>query len=347
MKHPNNKNTYIRIVLLILLMLTLFYTGRIVVGVIELTKLNQNSAITDPNQLTYSDKLNAYALAMPWENITPIYDQNGVVVVDYSKTTIQGLHSIEYNPGAIAQFSLAFYNQYQLTGSEEYREHFLTQLDWLVTHYVDDPSHQSAVWKYEFEVPQHGVNYTGWASGLAQGVAISALLRGYQMMGNEEYLSVAEKAVNSMVVPVDQGGVAFLNGDDLFFEEVPSANHILNGDVFALLGVYEYWLVTDSDAAKDMVDKNITTLKKWLPQYDLGYWSRYSLDKETFGNHYTIASPGYHDLHIDMLELLYVISGDTYFADMKAQWEKDQIGIPAYFISASRVIYADYQFLFK
>jgi heparosan-N-sulfate-glucuronate 5-epimerase len=347
MEHSGLRRKLLRIIGLIITIAALLYMGRIVFGVIELTNLRRYSRITDENQVVHSNTLKPYMLPVLCDESRTTYDQNGIIIVDYSKTTIQGMQSIEYNPGTIAQFALCFYNQYKSTGEEIYRDRFLTQLEWLMTHYVEDPDHHAVFWKHAFKIPQHDVNYTGWASGLTQGVAISALLRGYQMTGNEAYLTAAGKAVNSMIVPLDQGGVAYLAGDDLFFEEVPSGDHILNGNVFGLLGVYEYWLVTKSDSAKEMVDKNIATLKKWLPQFDLGFCSRYSLDQETFRNHWTIASPSYHDLHIDMLQILYDISGDNYFLEMKTRWQSYQNGFPFYLIEASKVIYTDFQLLSK
>ena len=347
MEYSDSKNRFIKIVLYVGITAILLYSGRIAFGVRELTKLKHFSRITALSQLEFSGTLNAYALPLLCDDSSTTYDRKGVIVVDYSKSTLQGLHSIEYNPGTIAQFSLCFYNQYKSTGLEDYRRRFLVQLDWLMTHYVNDPEHNYVVWQYDFTVPQHGVNHTGWVSGLTQGVAISALLRGYQMTGQDVYLAVAQKALNSMVIPLDRGGVAYQEDDNLFFEEVPSGNHILNGDIFALLGVYEYWLVTKSDTAQNMVEMNIATLKRWLPRYDLGYWSRYSLDRETIINHWTIASPEYHDLHIDMLQLLYRISGDSYFSDMQVRWENYQNGIPSFLIGASRVVYIDFQLLSK
>ena len=45
------------------------------------------------------------------------------------------------------------------------------------------------------------------------------------------------------------------------------------------------------------MDQSVNTLKRMLSKYDRGYWSSYDLKG-------TIASPAYHDLHIELLKVM-------------------------------------------
>ena len=58
-----------------------------------------------------------------------------------------------------------------------------------------------------------------------------------------------------------------------------------------------------------------SSLKKQLMKYDAGYWSYY--DEKG-----ALASPFYHDLHINQLKALQRISSDDVLASFIDKWEK-------------------------
>nr|MBC8526075.1 hypothetical protein [Candidatus Cloacimonadota bacterium] len=94
--------------------------------------------------------------------------------------------------------------------------------------------------------------------------------------------------------------------------EVPTL--VLNGMIFSLCGVYDFIRVfPENKLAKKIFDDGIATLKKILPEYDLGYWSRYNLCKSDWYPEIDPATIGYQRLHITQLEMLYKLTNEEIF----------------------------------
>ncbi len=151
-------------------------------------------------------------------------------------------------------------------------------------------------WRYPVPVPRYRVT-PGWYSAMAQGLAASVLLRALELTGEKSYQDAADGAVRLLLSPVNAGGCSHY--DPLgrpFLEECPADPpcHILNGAVFALIGLAEHDAChcgrhTSPAAAQRLADS--------LPDFDLGYWSRYDLRFRV------PATLPYHSLHISLLEV--------------------------------------------
>lgn len=48
---------------------------------------------------------------------------------------------------------------------------------------------------------------------------------------------------------------------------------VLNGMIFALEGIYDFWLITGDDMARMIFEKGILALRAELPRYDAWGWS--------------------------------------------------------------------------
>jgi heparosan-N-sulfate-glucuronate 5-epimerase len=103
--------------------------------------------------------------------------------------------------------------------------------------------------------------------------------------------------MQSFFIEVKNGGVTYKNPETggWWYEEYPNPDpndRVLNGFIFALLGVHEYYERTGNKDAKYLFDKGIIELKNHLSDYDTGEWTYY----DQVGN---IASIGYHSLHVN------------------------------------------------
>ena len=136
-------------------------------------------------------------------------------------------------------------------------------------------------------------------SAMAQGEAMSVLVRAFSATGEDGYLEGARRALAPMLLPIEKGGTSWRTPEGLILEEVPfrEPKTILNGWVFALYGLYDLALADGSADARDALDDTLSALSKRLEAYDAGFWSFY----DTSG---TLASPFYHRLHIAQLEAL-------------------------------------------
>jgi heparosan-N-sulfate-glucuronate 5-epimerase len=248
------------------------------------------------------------------------YDSAGVPQLDY-----RGKIGRQYNPIAIAQYGLGNYNLLCRTGSAESRNKFFRVADWLVAHLEKNPQ-GLAVWNHHFDWEYRDTLRAPWYSALAQGQAISLLVRAHQLelnkdSGNARYLDAAQQALASFFKPVAEGGVTFTDEKgDIWFEEyiVSPPTHILNGFIWAAWGVYDYFLATQDHSAQDLFARAVRTLTRNLDRYDLGFWSLY----EQSGTRLPmVASPFYHQLHIVQLRVMHRLTGEDKFARVADRWE--------------------------
>lgn len=243
------------------------------------------------------------------------FDASGIPQLDY-----HGHIGLQYNPIAIAQFGLGNYNLWRRTGDAERRNKFFVIADWLASH-LEPNAHGLPVWNHHFDWEYRDTLKAPWYSGLAQGQGISVLVRAHKESGEWRYLDAAQQAFASFQRAIDEGGVAFTDeSGDLWFEEyiVSPPTHILNGFIWSLWGVYDYFLATQDLTAEKLFCHGVRTLLHNLDRYDLGFWSLY----EQSGTRLPmIASQFYHRLHIVQLRVMHRLTGEEAFARVAGRWE--------------------------
>jgi hypothetical protein len=244
------------------------------------------------------------------------YDAKGIPMLDY-----HGAIGRQYNPIAVAQWGLGNYNLLRRTGHPSRREKVVRCADWLLMT-LDQNSSGVWVWSHHFDWEYRDRLRAPWYSGLAQGQAISLLLRAHLETGNANYLGAARDAFKAFERAVDDGGVAFTDAKgDWWIEEyiVRPPTHILNGFIWALWGVYDMFLVTGENAHRALYERGAKTLERNLQTYDTGFWSLY----EQSGTRLKmLASPFYHRLHIVQLRVMHRLTGSTVFAKVADRWEQ-------------------------
>ena len=256
------------------------------------------------------------------------YDASGIPMLDY-----HGVIGLQYNPIAIAQWGLANYNRFCENGNEARWQKTLKAADWLTAN-LEQNAHGLWVWNHHFDWDYRDTLKAPWYSGLAQGQGLSLLLRAdahsrahlHAYPEDEKYQRAAEKAFVALTRPIAEGGVLFEDraGEDrrhgLWIEEylVDPPTHILNGFMWALWGVFDFWLARADASAKEIFDLGVETLVHNLAQFDTGYWSLY----EQSGTRLKmLASPFYHQLHVVQLRVMYKLTGDACFAAVAERWE--------------------------
>lgn len=251
-------------------------------------------------------------------------DDDGVIMLDYG-----GDLGIQYNPNAIAQAALGYYELYldavesgNEADKEKYAGLFLTQANWFINHgrtVKDD----ILLWEYEFAFEFREPLKSPWRSALAQGQAISVLIRAYSITKKPVYMERADKGFNSFRHDCmeHEGGVVFRKKDDVWLEEVvlSKANHILNGFVWALWGVRDYAVFTSDEYAKRLYDETEKTLYKSLDSYDVGFWTCYD-DIDVSGGPLMPVSSYYQKLHTVQMEGMYEITGREVYQKWQKKW---------------------------
>lgn len=202
-----------------------------------------------------------------------------------------------YSLVTVMQYALGCYDLYFLENDEGYQVQFLKLADYVL-------EHQEANGKWDARASIGSSK--GNNSCMAQGQGCSILLRAYQMTDDPRYFQAAQRAISFMLLPSDQGGTAVYQGDAISFEKYPPQDgvisSVLNGWIFALFGLYDYVLCTDSSEHRDVLERSCRTLEAKMPLYDRKFWSNYDLTG-------TIASPAYHSVHISLLSVLAELTG--------------------------------------
>jgi heparosan-N-sulfate-glucuronate 5-epimerase len=224
----------------------------------------------------------------------------------------------QHNPITICQYGLHHFNRYVRTSNEKSKELFLAQANWLVDH-AEPGASDSLVWYYRFDIPLYKIK-ARWISGMAQGEALSLLLRAHQLTGKEKYLEIAKSAWKIFQRSVEQAGVVsnFPDGKPVV-EEYPSPEFltgVLNGFNFAIFGVYDFASYVNDEHANRFFHQLIDSLKHNLYRYDCGYWSYYDLKSPL-----RLTSKAYHRLHIKQLNALYQITGEELFRTFEHRWQ--------------------------
>jgi heparosan-N-sulfate-glucuronate 5-epimerase len=245
------------------------------------------------------------------------YDAEGIPMLDY-----HGAIGLQYNPIAIAQWGLANFNRFRDTDDKVCWQTTLKAADWLTAN-LEQNSHGLWVWNHHFDWDYRDTLKAPWYSGLAQGQGVSLLLRAHahSHSKDEKYQRAADKAFVALTRPIAAGGVLFEDEEkNLWIEEylVDPPTHILNGFMWALWGVFDYWLARSDAVAKQIFHRGVTTLLHNLARFDTGYWSLY----EQSGTQLKmLASPFYHQLHSVQLRVMFELTGDARFAKLAERWE--------------------------
>lgn len=247
-------------------------------------------------------------------------DGQGIPQLDY-----RGKIGLQHNPIAIAQWGLGNYNLFCQGQSDERKKKFIAASDWLCAH-LERNAFGLGVWNHNFDWEYRSTLKAPWYSGLAQGQGISLLVRAYRATGRDAYLDAAKQSFSSFLKSTSEGGVTFTDAKgNLWFEEyiVSPPTHILNGFIWAIWGVYDYFLATESSAARNLFARATLTLRENLGGYDLGFWSLYEqTGYEQSGTMLPmVASRFYHQLHVTQLRIMHRITGDEIFARYADKWE--------------------------
>ena len=210
-----------------------------------------------------------------------------------------------YFPITIFQYGLGSYDLYLETGDKNYLDKFFKCIKWAVENQESNGGWETFTFKKSID------KY----SSMAQGEGISLLTRAYKETNNKEYIEVARKALDFMLLPVEnEGTTLYKNYNEFTFEECTKYRTILNGVIFSIWGLLDYVIITKDNYYKDVLQKSVNHLANILNDFDCGYWSYYDLD----GN---LTSPFYHDLHIEQLNVMYDLFKNNEFNYYAQKWD--------------------------
>lgn len=229
-----------------------------------------------------------------------------------------------YNPVSACLYALANHTQAHRVADDQWDRHlaaFLRQ-----AYHLRLSQDASGGWRYPVPVARYGLT-PGWYSAMAQGLAVSVMLRAHDVTGEQSYVDAAHAANTLMLRPLASGGCTdYDESGRPFLEECPCdfPCHILNGAMYALIGLRELEARTGGCIHLSAASR----LAAQLEEYDLGYWSRYDL---RFSVPATLA---YHSLHVSLLEVASLLFANRTFSDTARRW-RSYVRHPGYRLRAA------------
>ena len=245
-----------------------------------------------------------------------LLDENGVALRDYGER-YDGA-GVQYNPQNVGYLAQIFY----ATIAEGYRgleDEFFTQINWL----MDNAEEREGfvTWTYDFPNPSFGAP-APWTSGMAHGRILTALIQAHFLTGAVDFLETAEASLGAFEVSMAEGGVRTEEEGmaGAWYEEVAgpgvASSKILNGHIYALVGLYDYALYTGSQRAWKLYLDGEIAVAHLLPLFDAGNISRYDL----VGH----ANCKYNQVHIQQLTWLAGVTGRELYEEYADRFAKYQ-----------------------
>jgi len=258
---------------------------------------------------------------VPKTNYPGPFDAEGIPLLDLATQHWSRRNLIVYSPIVICQYALGWYSRYLRDNDRFALDRFLGVADWLIA--FAQPVQKSGV--------RMTLLYTDYGEGpalsaMAQGLAISVWCRAFRETGNREYLVQALNAFNAFKLSIEDGGVVDNSlGFPVLEEWTNDRIHILNGHLFAFAAIIDLLGLELTEAQKrviqDYYDIFLLSSLRLVEKADMFFWTRYSLRRFFVPN---IASYFYHDLHIEMMLGLHVLTKHPLFYYYTKRWRHQQ-----------------------
>ena len=135
---------------------------------------------------------------------------------------------------------------------------------------------------YNFDFPLHqdpkNTLKAPWHSAMAQGVAASFATRLYEATHEKRYLTLANEFINCLRdrisykdLPTSARFVTFQDRSNYFWLEEYAGNNppmqVINGHIFAIFGLYDYWRVTKDADVASLIKEAATTIDHYFPDF--------------------------------------------------------------------------------
>lgn len=270
-----------------------------------------NIKILDYSDLPYVNKQKSISY-------NEIYDFDSVPLFCLNEKLI-------YHPVYLAQYSFRLLDVYNTTkdSSKLVRGEIIANKLLGISIYANS----SIYFPYNVDYKNHNDKfqklYAPWYSGMAQGQILSLFVRLYEITKKEKYLNACDKIFNSFTK---------LKGDNynpwtvcvdkenyFWIEEYPSERpcFTINGMIFGIYGVYDYYRITKCSIAKRILMASLTTVKKNIYKY------RNKNDISYYCQEENLKLIDYHTIVTEQFLQLFKITGDKFFLNVAIQLKSD------------------------
>ena len=175
---------------------------------------------------------------------------------------------------------------------------------------------------YRFPLPHTYSLDPPWYSALAQGEAVSLLVRAARALERPELVALAERMALPLLDPGSELVAHTPEGPVLQEYATDPPAHVLNGWLFALWGLYDLAHASTGATAREAEDAFAAGAAALAERIDLyrtpGGWSLYDLYPHPLPN---VASPFYHRLHVAQLRRQDELAPDPRLRAVAEEWD--------------------------
>lgn len=250
-------------------------------------------------------------------------DSTGVRMFVWPGETKQWNH-----PVGQAQYAIHNLNSYRLTKDPVYLETARKNAQRLVDRRVESAG--AWYYPYDFNFSVHGdttqMLRAPWYSAMAQGQALSAFVRMFEATNDPQWRLAADATFLSLLQAPDSTAPFSSRVDTkgrLWFEEYPrypvaDSEMVLNGHIFAMYGLHDYWQLTKDDNARKLFLGGLSTIERSvLTEYRRPTWlSVYSLRHQ-------VNTHSYHRIHIGQFLVLWRLTKDNRWVEAATAFRND------------------------
>ncbi|WP_175254276.1 D-glucuronyl C5-epimerase family protein [Pseudomonas sp. BMW13] len=225
--------------------------------------------------------------------VLPVYslDNNGVVLMHMPRAGADVADKIGvpvYSPYIIATQAIDGQNMAGLEGFlkplgiDKARVGAAPALKWLLDRDNQEIVSGAILYPFDFDNAYNDVvTKASWPSAFAQNYVLKAL--SYSLpTARKDYKgvkNVLRGVLRSYEVDVSEGGIVSVDkAGGYFFEEVPNRTHVFNAQVSSIPVLFDSAMLLGDEAAKEPIDKGVTSLRRNAHLFDTGYWLRYDLN---------------------------------------------------------------------
>jgi len=222
-----------------------------------------------------------------------------------------------YNPTVLAQQGIRRLDTWRQTGKRVHLRYARK-----IAEKLDEIAIQGKKRRWQPHDYQRGGKSHGWVNANSHGLVLSFLSRFNALTGSAGRLADAKLMIEPFRNREDDKlwFVTITPTRHIWFEHWPDGRfvHTLNAHLNALFGLYDYWAVTGSKAARRYFLGGAQTVRAKLHLFRReGKLSRYSLSGKSGSLHY-------HHTHIHQLRILARMTGDDWFSRQADKFKQDE-----------------------
>lgn len=270
-------------------------------------------------------ELKIYQGAINFDSIAATYIKNGMpdllqhkIWDSLDSTTvpiIQYAFGKYYNPVTTSQTARAFYQRFLQQGEARDKIRFLNNIAWLLK------NHQDYYFRYAFEYRHVSISQIkkGWISAMAQGEALGVLSVAFHTTGDKKYLDSARGVFRTLHINTDSLWCFGIDNKGYYWlEEYPTEDfcHVLNGMLYALWGIWDYYVVTRDKLALILFKAGIRTIAD-----NYSSWKAKTRTQSYYCWHRHVNAE-YHRLHLHQLQVFADFFGIPEFREAGAYFSR-------------------------